>query len=214
MIKIITNERNSNLKKRLQELISNSKEVKIIVAYCNYPGIKELYETLKKLYNKDGLSREHIKILVGLYDTKDKFIRDFTNSVIKSIKIALKNQELDGKEIYEQIRLFIKLLEEKIIVIRKTWKPNHSKLYLFKSKEISTPHLFITGSSNLTRAGLVSQDEFNTPIDDDRFKEAENYFDKLWKNAIPFLESDIRRLKKRLENEGLTFLKAFETTSI
>jgi HKD family nuclease len=127
MIRIITNERNSNLKKRLQELIPNSKEAKILVAYCNYPGIKELYETLRKLCNEDRLSREHIKILVGLYDTKDKFIQDFTNSVIKSIKIALENQELDGREIYEQIRFFIKLLEEKIIVIRKTWKPNHSE---------------------------------------------------------------------------------------
>ncbi|MBX0312158.1 MAG: hypothetical protein JHC31_10355, partial [Sulfurihydrogenibium sp.] len=71
MIRIITNERNNNLKKKLQELIPSSKEVKIAVAYCNYSGIKELYETLRKLYNEDRLSREHIKILVGLYDTKD-----------------------------------------------------------------------------------------------------------------------------------------------
>jgi hypothetical protein len=113
MIKSITNERNGNLKERLQEFIPNSKEIKILVAYCNFPGIKELHEILKKLYNENRLSQEHIKILVGLYDTKDKFIQDFTNSVIKSIKIALRSQELDNEEIYEQVRFFVKLLEEK-----------------------------------------------------------------------------------------------------
>jgi HKD family nuclease len=90
-------------------------------------------------------------------------------------------------------------------------EPNHAKLYLFKTKEKSEPNLFITGSSNLTRAGLVSQNEFNVLIqDDDGFKKAEKHFDKLWKNAILLSENDIRRL----EDAALTFLKAFETISI
>ncbi|MBX0311579.1 MAG: NgoFVII family restriction endonuclease, partial [Sulfurihydrogenibium sp.] len=78
-----------------------------------------------------------------------------------------------------------------------TWEPNHSKLYLFKTKEKSIPNLFITGSSNLTRSGLVNQNELNIPIqNDDAFKEIESYFDKLWENAIPLLENDIKRLEE------------------
>jgi len=208
MIKIITNNKNNNLKKKLQELIPNSKEVKILVAYCNFSGIKELHEILKKLYNEGRLSQEHIKILVGLYKTKDRFIQNFTDSMKKSINIAFTSQELDDEDIHDKVEFFIKLLKERIIVIRKTLEPNHSKLYLFKTKEISTPKLFISGSSNLTRRGLVTQKEFNTKSDDnDGFKEAENYFDESWENAIPLLENDIRKL----EDAGL---KAFETISI
>ena len=124
---IITNYRNNNLKKKLQKLIPNSKEVKILVGYCHFSGIKELHETLKKLYNEDRLSREHIKILIGLQNTdenrnmkkKDRFVQDLTVSVINSIKTAFTSQELDDEDIHDQVRFFVKLLKEKIIVIKR-----------------------------------------------------------------------------------------------
>jgi HKD family nuclease len=208
MDRIITNDRNNNLKKRLQELIPNSKEVKILVGYFHFSGIKELYETLKKLYDEGKLSQGHIKILVGKYYTKDEFIQGFTDSIIKSIETTFINQELNNEGIYNKVNFFIRLLKEEIIIIKKTLKQNHSKIYLFKTKETSTPNIFISGSSNLSRSGLLSQQEFNTESDDnDRFKEAENLFDRSWENAIPLLENDIRRL----EDAGL---KAFETVNI
>jgi HKD family nuclease len=205
MIEIITNNKNNNLKKKLQKLIPNSKEVKILVGYCYFSGIKELHKTLKKLYDEGKLSQEHIKILVGLYNTdknrnmkkKDRFIQDLTESMKRSIKIASTRQEIDDEDIHDKVKFFIKLLKERIIVIRKTIKPNHSKLYLFKTKEKSAPNLFITGSSNLTKSGLVNQNELNIPIqNDDVFKEIESYFDKLWENAISLLENDIKRLER------------------
>jgi hypothetical protein len=216
MIKILTNDGNNNLKERLQELMPNSKEVKILAGYFHFSGIKELYETLKKLYNEGRLSQEHIKILVGLYNTdknrnmekKDRFIQDLTDSIKKSIETASTGQELDDEDIHEQVRFFVKLLKERIILIRKTWEPNHSKLYLFKTNETSAPHLFIIGSSNLTRPGLVDQNELNVVSDDDNgFKKAEDFFDNSWKDAIPLSENDIRRLED-------TGLEAFETISV
>jgi len=215
---IITNDGNNNLKKKLQELTLTSTEIKFLVGYCHFSGIKELHETLKKLYGEGRLSREHIKILIGLYNTdenrkmekKDRFIQDLTDSVVNFVEKAFKSQELDDEEIYDKVEFFIKLLKEEIIVIKKTLEPNHAKLYLFKTKEKSEPNLFITGSSNLTRAGLVSQNEFNVEIKDYGFEEAEKYFDKLWENAILLSENDIRKL----EYAVLTFLKAFETISI
>jgi len=211
MIKILTNDGNNNLKERLQELMPNSKEVKILAGYFHFSGIKELYETLKKLYNEGRLSQEHIKILVGLYNTdknrnmekKDRFIQDLTDSIKKSIETASTGQELDDEDIHEQVRFFVKLLKERIILIRKTWEPNHSKLYLFKTNETFAPHLFIIGSSNLTRPGLVDQNELNVVSDDDNgFKKVENLFNESWKDAIPLSENDIRRLED-------TGLKAF-----
>jgi hypothetical protein len=50
--KIITNEGNNNLKEELQKLIPNSTELKILAAYCDFTGIKELLETLKNSTTK------------------------------------------------------------------------------------------------------------------------------------------------------------------
>jgi len=210
----ITNHGNKDLKRRLRELIEISTELKFLVGFFYFSGIKEFYKTLKELYDEGRLSQEHIKILVGLnvdkssyglYEVatkfKDKNKEKYIQALINSIKTAFTSQELDNKEIYEQVNFFVKLLEEKIIVIRKTWEPNHSKLYLFKTNERSAPHLFITGSSNLTRAGLVSQNEFNVEIKDYGFEEAEKYFDDLWKNSIELSEDDVKKLVYTIKNE-------------
>ncbi len=49
---------------------------------------------------------------------------------------------------------------------------------------------FITGSSNLTKAGLQSQEEFNVEIKDYGLESAEKYFDELWDTAIPITEAE------------------------
>jgi HKD family nuclease len=208
----ITNHGSKDLKSRLQELIEISRELKFLVGFFYFSGIKEFYETLKNLYDEGKLSQEHIKILVGLnvdkgnyglYEaaTKLKSKDEYFQALINSIKTAFTSQELDNQDIYEQAEFFVRLLEEKIIVIRKTREPNHSKLYLFKTKEKSAPSLFITGSSNLTRAGLVSQNEFNVEIKDYGFEEAEKYFDDLWKDSIPLSEDDVKKLVNTIKNE-------------
>ncbi|RYX85800.1 helicase, partial [bacterium] len=52
---------------------------------------------------------------------------------------------------------------------------------------------FVTGSSNLTKAGLSGQEEFNVEIKDYGFNEAETYFDELWERAIPISEIESRK---------------------
>ena len=52
---------------------------------------------------------------------------------------------------------------------------------------------FITGSSNLTRAGVQGQNEFNVEISDYGTKDAEEYFDELWKIAVPITEIPERK---------------------
>jgi tetratricopeptide (TPR) repeat protein len=191
------NNGDNNLKSRLQELIKISKEVKILVGYLHFSGIKELHEALKKLYDEGKLSQGHIKILVGMYNTdeygdmkkKDRLVQDLIDSIEKEFE-----RQNNAEDTYEQVKFFIKLLEERIIVIKKTLEPNHSKLYLFKTKDISAPNLFISGSSNLTTRGLVTQKEFNIEIKDYRFEEAEKYFDDLWKDSIVLSENDMRNL--------------------
>ncbi len=60
MSNFITNAEGKDLKKRLIELIKNSKELKFLVGFFYFSGIRELYEGLKN--NPNTI----IKVLVGL----------------------------------------------------------------------------------------------------------------------------------------------------
>jgi superfamily II DNA or RNA helicase len=210
----ITNssEKGKTLESRIQELTLVSKELKFLVGFFYFSGLQEFYETLKKLDEEGKLSKEHIKILVGLkvdyvnyglYEVATKFDsrQDCVDSLLNSVRTAFQSSELDIKEINEQVDFFLKLLEEGKLVIRKTKDPNHSKLYLFKTTETSAPHLFITGSSNLTRAGLKNQNEFNVEIKDYGFEEAEKYFDHLWNQAGYLTDDDVKRLVETMRKE-------------
>ena len=107
----------------------------------------------------------------------------------------MNDEDLDREAFYEQVSFFLGLLEAGRLQIKKTLKPNHAKLYFFKADAHVQGWLapgqtgkFITGSSNLTRAGLGGQDEFNVEIGDYGTREAEGYFDRLWLTAVPLTE--------------------------
>jgi len=219
---ITNNSEHKTLKERLKTLIEKSSELKFLVGFFYFSGIKELYETLKNLYENGKLKKGHIKILVGLdvdkgvygiYEISKKDLKEenpykLKDDFFSSLKNAFNSSDLDKEEIYEQVDFFIKLLEEGMIELKKTRTPNHSKLYLFKMDESIRsiiPNLFITGSSNLTRAGIEGQNEFNVEIKDYGFTEAEEYFDKLWQKAIEIKQEDVRKIIKTLKQES--FLK-------
>ncbi|MFN3605553.1 MAG: phospholipase D-like domain-containing protein, partial [Leptonema sp. (in: bacteria)] len=165
-----------------------------------------------------------IKVLVGLnvdklnyqlieYADSDDQSGRLSNEEISykffdSVKKSINSEEFDTYEFYEQVRFFVDLIEKDRLIIRKTLRPNHAKLYIFKleSEQVGRKNLFITGSSNLTKTGLTVQEEFNVEISDYGFEDAENYFDHLWQNAsIPITED--KTLKGKLieviENETL-----------
>ncbi len=213
----ITNTPEKNLEKRIKELIAKSSQLKFLVGFFYFSGLNIFYETLKEFYQNGKLSQEFLKILVGLnvdvgiygiYENAKKLknfnINNLKQDFFNSIKKAFTSTELDNQLIYEQIDFFKELLLKKIIVIRKTKEPNHAKLYLFKMDENSRvilPGLIITGSSNLTKAGIREQDEFNVEIKDYGFKEAEEYFDNLWQKAIELNEDDIQKVIQIFDKE-------------
>ena len=207
----ITNEKNKELKKRLTELIKVSQELKFLVGFFYFSGLKELYHSLKeRVDSKENLQDFTFKVLVGLevdkfqyqlielaekenFSGEEKIERYF-----RSITRAINSKDFDNKEFYQQVRFFINLIEKDKIIIRKTLEPNHAKLYIFKLDEtqIGRRIIFITGSSNLTRAGLNEQREFNVEISDYGIEEAEKYFDEEWEKAIRITETP--DLKSRL----------------
>lgn len=197
----ITNDENVTLKNRLQKLIKASRELKFLVGFFYFSGWQEIYKELQK--NDDVVLRVLVGLEVDKYLSNPIEIGDHDNTLsrdeyftryVKSLGNAINNHQMDNEEFYNQIDFFIRLLEEERLIIKKTKNPNHAKLYLFKLDNqyqdlFNTTGQFITGSSNLTRAGLRGQDEFNVEIRDYGFDKAESYFDELWEKAIPITET-------------------------
>lgn len=223
----ITNSRNRNLKNRLTELISKSKELKFLTGFFYFSGINELYESLK------SKPEMQINILVGL--NADQTIHglveyaDNTNGLsdkerfekfLKSISVSINSDNFDTQQFDQQIRFFINLIKQDKLRIRKTYNPNHAKLYLFNIEEdlkLIRESLFITGSSNLTASGISYQDEFNVEISDYGVKDAEDYFDMLWGDAVKITEHPEFRHKfiRFLEQETfITDVTPFEAYAL
>ncbi|MEO0144970.1 MAG: helicase-related protein [candidate division WOR-3 bacterium] len=189
----ITNEENKNLGDRISKLIKDSKELKFLTAFFYLSSIPEIYSSLKEKYEKGDMEEGFMKVLIGLnIDLTTYCIYEHTfgekpeEDFLKSLEKAFNSQDLDTKEVYDQVEFFLKLLKENKVILRKTREPNHAKLYIFKlSLEAIDYPIFITGSSNLTRAGLNYQNEFNIEIGMKEYGiKAQEYFDKLWEDAI------------------------------
>jgi len=209
----ITNSEETNLRKRLTQLIKYSEELKFLVGFFYFSGIRELYNSLKA--NPDFT----LKILVGLgiekLNTKLIEFADDVNSTdnekvykfFESIKKSINTEDFDTQEFYEQVKYFVDLIRNDRLIIRKTNKPNHAKLYLFKlgEEQVARKNLFITGSSNLTGSGLRTQHEFNVEIGDYGYEEAEKYFEDLWFDAVTITEEPERKkqLIELVENDTL-----------
>ncbi len=204
MKNFITNSPTKVLKNRLLELLSKSKELKFLVGFFYFSGLKELYKGLKE--NEDVV----LKVLVGLnvdrtlyglfehgsdekYSSDDDRVRRYFLSIKNSINTDL----FDNKDFYEQVKYFIDLIKQNRLIIRKTFKPNHAKLYIFKftKTQVARDTLFITGSSNLTASGLTHQHEFNVELSDFGVEEAEEYFEKLWTSATLITENEVTKNK-------------------
>lgn len=205
MKNFISNDSNHTLNKRLNGIVGLSSELKFLVGFFYFSGIRELYQAIR---SNDAIV---LKILVGLQvdrslgflveHGRDGFQSDNegVEQFFDSVRRAFNGHEFDTEAFLEQVHFFIDLIQQGRLQIRKTLEPNHAKLYIFNLKEehkVLRERLFITGSSNLTKAGLISQREFNVEITDYGTEQAEAYFDELWDDAIEITEDD--QLKSRL----------------
>ncbi|MFP4203320.1 MAG: helicase-related protein [Opitutales bacterium] len=205
MKNFISNESDNTLNKRLREVIGLSAELKFLVGFFYFSGVRELFEAIR------DNSELKINILVGLQADRSLGVlvehgrdrnasdNEAAEQFFTSLRQAMNGEEFDTQAFLEQVNFFLDLIREDRLEIRKTLDPNHAKLYLFNLKEehrLLRERLFITGSSNLTQAGLLSQREFNVEITDYGTQEAEAFFDLLWEDAVEITADDA--LKSRL----------------
>jgi len=217
MNNFITNTPTKSLSQRIQQLVSRSKELKFLSGFFYFSGLKELYESLKS--NDEVI----MKVLAGLFVDEHMYdlidyqspanskmsAKDIANIFLNCTQKTLNHESFDNKDFYEQIYFFLELLKNDRLIIRKTKQPAHAKLYFFnlKDEEIVKNKIFITGSSNLTKYGLLREHEFNVEISDYGVEEAEAYFDNLWENSVKISEDNVIKTQLIDIIENQTFIK-------
>jgi superfamily II DNA or RNA helicase/HKD family nuclease len=201
----ITNGASGNLGQRLRELISTSREMRALVGFFYFSGVKVLYEALRanptiKLRVLVGMeAEEHCGQLQELVLTVGEKNRgEAQDAYLDNLRRALRSASMDKQAFHERIGAFVELVREGRLVLRKTREPNHAKLYLFDIAEPFCkvkPGVWISGSSNLTQPGLETNGELNLDLSDFGFAEAGAYFDELWRDAVPLTENEAVREK-------------------
>ena len=197
----------TNQDKFLSEIIDGilpkSSSVDILVGYFYYSGFEQIYKNIED---------KQLRILVGLeVDTRimgrvreiDAFssgnlsrgqIKDnYYNSLVRLFN---ETDSFDSDEKITAFELFYKKIKDGTLEIRKTTDPCHAKMYLFEYNDMvneggEAPGTVITGSSNLSHAGLKGRLEINARFDQKQYYiDGKAIFNELWKDAISIADSE------------------------
>lgn len=203
--KFFTNEAENTLFNKLEGIFRYKKIhfFDVLVGYFRASG----YFKIRKFIEK----AEEIRVLVGInidnliYKAEQQGLlfqidenraqEDFFNDIKKNIQDA----EYD-KEVEDGMLQLISDIVSKKLQIRIHPKQNiHAKIYIFREKE-KHDHGYgavITGSSNLTDAGLSRNFEFNVELRDNTDIEfASETFERLWDESVHVSGEFIDKLKK------------------
>jgi superfamily II DNA or RNA helicase len=212
----ITNEKGKHLKERFEVLIKDSKLFDCLVGYFYTSGFHAIYNSLE--------NTEKIRILIGI--STNKQIHDLLNTAKQEQQQSLQfshaeaKKEIEGlieKEMEESednrnveqgIIKFIEWIQSKKLEIRAYPSQNiHAKLYIISFNEGDRDvGRVITGSSNLTQAGLIDNLEFNVELKNSADHEfARKKFEELWKDSVDVSEKYIQTIEdKTWHNQNIT----------
>ena len=206
--KFFTNQDGNSLLKKFEGVCTRVESIRYfdaLVGYFRSSGYFKVRPFLEKIpkirilvgINVDKLTkRYHDKgqlYLANPDETKASFIEE----VIKDI------QEADYDEVTEKgiLQFIDDLTSGKIELRAHPDKKIHAKVYIFRPETFNeyAPCEVITGSSNLTDAGLgtnpESNYEFNVCLRDyEDVKFASDEFERLWEESEPILKDDAERI--------------------
>ena len=199
----------TSFKERLQSLISKSKELRALVGYFYFSGIGPLHDAIKenpdiKLKVLVGMeAEEHMGKIIEIAKTHSGMVsQEYKDAFLDSLHNVFASKGVDDETFFERSKLFVDLLREARLEIRKTREPNHAKMYLFTMKNDEVD--WLTGSANLTWSALEKQNEVNVDINSFDYDRASILFDKWWDDAIPLTDDDTKeRIIKILVNESV-----------
>jgi superfamily II DNA/RNA helicase/HKD family nuclease len=217
--KFFTNHDDNTLLKKFEGVFAYNPNIHYfdaLVGYFRASGYFRIRPYLEKV--------PEIRILVGI--NVDKLLSDAHLSGLEFFKNHEKTKEdffSDLKKDIEKahydketevgiLQFIDDIINRKIQVRAHPDKKIHAKVYIFRPKPFNehTSSSVITGSSNLTDAGIGTGKnynyEFNVLLNDyDDVKFATEEFEKLWAESVDILPVDIQHLKKETYlNEDIT----------
>ena len=203
----ITNQKSGGKKlgDRLSELVGHSKQLDMLVGFFFFSGVKIIYDALKaragmKLRVLVGMEAELAmgRLVEGVNRNGDNSAVAVKERFYESMKKIIGSSEVDTQAFHDRLELFVEMLQQNRLEIKKTKDPNHAKLYIFTMDDATKTvreKIWITGSSNFSEPGLQKRDELNVEISDYGSAEAQAYFDALWEKAVPLTATEEDRFK-------------------
>lgn len=209
--KFFTNQDDNSLLKKFNGVFTNIESIRhfdALVGYFRASGYFKVRAFLEKIPKIRILVGINVDQLIKKYHDKgqlylenpDETKEDFLNEIIKNI------QEADYDEVTEKgiVQFIDDLVSGKIELRAHPKKKIHAKVYIFRPANFNeyAPCEVITGSSNLTNAGLganpESNYEFNVSLRDyEDVKFATDEFERLWAESVPILQAEAERIKNQ-----------------
>lgn len=204
----ITNEPGKSLKQRFEVLIKDARYFDVLVGYFFTSGFYAIYPSLEKT--------EKVRILIGistnnqvhdLISTAQKadqlefvFSHAETKKVVEDEIQREMEESQDHRNIEQGVMKFIEWIRSKKLEVRVYPSQNiHAKVYIIGFPENDRDiGRVITGSSNLTQAGLVDNLEFNVELKNSSdYLFAKEKFEALWKDAVDVSDKYIETIENR-----------------
>jgi len=216
---IFTNKNGNTLLEKFKGVFqynSSIQDFDALVGYFRASGyfrIRPFLDNIPKIrilvgINVDRLIADAQQTGLEFFKNHDKAKEEFINDILKDVQ----NSEYDA-EIEKGIIQFIEdIISKKIEVKAHPDKKLHAKVYILRPVPFNehTHSAVITGSSNLTDAGLgAGKDhnyEFNVLLSNySDVKFATDEFEELWNESVEILPTDLDGIKKKSHlNEDIT----------
>jgi superfamily II DNA or RNA helicase len=204
----ITNEPGKSLKQRFEVLIKDARFFDVLVGYFFTSGFYAIYPFLEKT--------EKIRILIGI--STNHQVADLITNAQKEEQLELVFSHAEAKQAVEHevtteledsadsrtievgVQKFIEWVRCKKLEIRVYPSQSiHAKVYIIGfPKGDRDMGRVITGSSNLSQAGLVDNLEFNVELKNSAdYLFAKEKFEELWKDGVDVSEKYVDTIENK-----------------
>jgi superfamily II DNA/RNA helicase len=208
--RFFTNHEQNTLLNKFQGIFENNKDIRFfdaLVGYFRSSGYFAIRPFLEDVPSIRILVGINVDKLISKYHSRGLLFQVDEQQTINEFLADVKTDIQDStysKDIEDGILQFIQDIATKKIEVRAhPTRKLHAKIYIFKPEkhnEHKAGHV-ITGSSNLTDAGLGTTDESNYEFNvllnnyEDVVFACEE-FENLWGESIPILPTEIQSMKK------------------
>jgi superfamily II DNA/RNA helicase len=185
----------SEIKKILNEVIPSCHTVYIRVGYFYFSGFSLIAEALenKKVKVLVGMSPD--KTITNLIKkSKEEIKKSYIEQLIKNVD---ENAILDNYSEQKSFYIFQKKIKDGSLEIRQQIEADHAKEYIFELKEefskaLQIKGITLSGSSNFSNSGFITQAELNHLFYDKfEYDAAIEAFNKKWNDScsVPLINS-------------------------